>query len=59
MRKYALNPRFVPTWWESILFLHGLCRDDFLCRRRNAFRAFSPSSNAVMTNTEPGVESGT
>jgi hypothetical protein len=48
--------RFVSTWREPILLLHGFFF--FFCRRRRAFRAFSPSSYAVMTNTEPGVGSG-
>jgi hypothetical protein len=43
--------RFVPTRWEPILLLHGF----FFWRRRKAFRVFSPSSYAVMTNTEPGM----
>ena len=54
-----LHSCVVPTWWESILFLHGFFRFEDFWRRRKAFRAFSPSSYAVMTYTEPGVGSGT
>ena len=55
----SLHSCLVPTRWESILFLHAFFRLEGFWRRRKAFRAFSPSSYAVMTNTEPGIGSGT
>ena len=59
MIEYPLHACVVPTWWKSIAFLHGFFRCEDFWRRRKAFRAFSPSSYAVMTNTELGLGSGT
>jgi hypothetical protein len=59
MIEHTLHARIVPSWWESIAFLHDLFRFEDFWRRPKAFRAFSPSSYAVMTNTDPGVGSGT
>ena len=57
--EHPLHAGLVPTWWESTPFLHGFFRCDDFWRRRRAFRALSPRSYAVITNTEPGVGSGT
>lgn len=57
--EYALNAGITPTCREPILLGHGFFRVDSLRRRRNALRALSPKSYAVITNTEPAKLSGT
>jgi hypothetical protein len=55
-----LHSSVVPPWREPILlFLHGFFRCDVFRRRRKALWAFSLSPYAVMTNTDPGLGSGT
>ena len=47
MIEHPLHSGVVPTWWKSILFLHGFFRFEDFWRRFNAFRAFTPSSKTA------------